>query len=50
MTGIDDIRERLTEIRPPGFPRDVVALGMVRGIDAQDGTVTIHLEPPAMPP
>jgi len=46
---IDDIRERLAEIRPPGFPRDVVALGMVRLIDSQDGTVTIHLEPPAMP-
>lgn len=50
MITIDDIRERLTEIRPPGFPRDVVALGMVHGIDSQDGTVTIHLEPPAMPP
>ena len=49
MTTIDDIRERLTEIRPPGFPRDVIALGMVRGIDAHDGAVTIHLEPPAMP-
>lgn len=49
MTTIDDIRERLTEIRPPGFPRDIIALGMVRGVDAQDGAVTIHLEPPAMP-
>jgi ATP-binding protein involved in chromosome partitioning len=50
VTTIDDIRERLSEIRPPGFPRDVIALGMVRAIDSQDGTVTIHLEPPAMPP
>jgi ATP-binding protein involved in chromosome partitioning len=50
MTSIDDIRERLTEIRPPGFPRDIIALGMVRGVDAQDGTVIIHFEPPAMPP
>jgi len=49
MITIDDIRERLTEIRPPGSPRDVIALGMVRGIDAHDGAVTIHLEPPAMP-
>ncbi len=50
MTTIDDIRERLAEIRPPGFPRDIVALGMVQGIDAHDGSVTIHLKPPAMPP
>jgi len=49
MITIDDIRERLTEIRPPGFARDLIALGMVRGIDAHDGTVTIRLEPPAMP-
>ena len=49
MITIDDIRERLTEIRPPGFPRDVVALGMVRSVEAHDGAVTIHLEPPAMP-
>jgi len=49
MSTIDDIRERLTEIRSPGFSRDIVALGAVRGIDAQDGAVTIHLEPPPMP-
>jgi ATP-binding protein involved in chromosome partitioning len=50
MTTIDDIRERLTEIRAPGFPRDIVALGMVRGIDTQDGAVTIQLQPAPMPP
>lgn len=49
MTTLDDIRERLREIRPPGFPRDVMAAGMVYGIDTQDGKVTIMLEPPAMP-
>src|SRR5512143_1304336 len=50
MTIIDDIRERLAEIRPPGFPRDIMALGMVQGIDSHEGSVTIHLKPPAMPP
>jgi ATP-binding protein involved in chromosome partitioning len=50
MTGIDDIRERLTEVRPPGFPPEVVAAGMVRSIDSQDGKVAIQLEPPPMPP
>jgi ATP-binding protein involved in chromosome partitioning len=49
MTTLDDIRERLTEIRSPGFSRDIVALGMVRSIDVGNGAVTVHLEPPAMP-
>lgn len=50
MTTSDDIRERLMEIRPPGFPRDIIALGMVRSVDTSNGAVTIHLEPPSMPP
>lgn len=50
MTTIDDIRERLREIRSPGFSRDIVALGSVRSIDKQDATVIIHLEPAPMPP
>jgi ATP-binding protein involved in chromosome partitioning len=50
MTTIDDIRERLTEIRSPGFTRDITALGAVRGVDVHDGVVTIHLDPPQMPP
>ncbi|MFN8625385.1 MAG: Mrp/NBP35 family ATP-binding protein [Candidatus Binatia bacterium] len=50
MTTIDDIRERLSEIRPLGFPHDVVAARMVRGIHHQDGVVAIVLEPPALAP
>ncbi len=50
MTSIDDIRERLSEIRPPGAPDNILALGMVRGVDAHDGAVTIHFAPPGMPP
>lgn len=50
MITVDAIRERLTEIRPPGSPRDIVALGMVQEIDLDHGAVTIHLVPPAMPP
>jgi ATP-binding protein involved in chromosome partitioning len=49
MTDIDDIRERLTEVRPPGFSHDVVAAGMVGGIESENGRVTIHLEAPPMP-
>jgi ATP-binding protein involved in chromosome partitioning len=50
MSTVDDIRERLTEIRSPGFARDIIALGAVRGVDVHDGVVTIHLQPPPMPP
>jgi ATP-binding protein involved in chromosome partitioning len=49
MTTVDDITERLTEVRPPGFGANVVALGAIRGIDTDGGTVTIHLVLPAMP-
>ncbi len=48
MTTVDDIRERLSEIRCPGLARDIVALGMVRGVDAAGGTVTVHLQVPAL--
>src|SRR5262245_15260108 len=47
VTSIDDIRERLTEIRPPGLAQDILALGMVRAIDIDDGAVTLQIEPPA---
>ena len=50
MTTIDDIRERLTEVRPPGFSRDVIAAGMVRDIENENGSVTIFLQAPPMPP
>lgn len=49
MTTIAHVRERLTEIRPPGFDRDVVALGAVRAVDCREGRVVIELHPPAMP-
>jgi ATP-binding protein involved in chromosome partitioning len=48
MTTIDDIRERLTEIRPVGLRGDIVTLGMVHGIDAQNGSVTIHFASAAL--
>ena len=47
---IDDIRERLTEIRPHGARDNMVALGMVKGIDLRQGTVTIQMSPGSMPP
>jgi ATP-binding protein involved in chromosome partitioning len=50
MTTIDDIRERLTEVRPPGLSRDVIAADMVRDIENENGSVTIFLQAPPMPP
>ena len=50
MIAVDAVRERLTEIRSPGFSRDIVTLGAVRGVDVHDGAVVIHLAPPQMPP
>jgi len=40
---VDDLRERLTEIRPVGLKRDVVAAGMVRGVTLNDGVVNVQL-------
>ncbi len=48
MSTIEEIRERLTEVRPAGLDGDIVSLGMVQGVDAQDGAVTVHLAPRAL--
>jgi ATP-binding protein involved in chromosome partitioning len=47
---IDEIRERLTEIRPVGAHGDIVALGMVQGVDVQNGAVVVHLAPGQLAP
>jgi ATP-binding protein involved in chromosome partitioning len=49
MTSIEEIRERLTEIRSPGVDKDIVALGAVRSIDRRAGEVVIQLQLPALP-
>ena len=50
MTTIDDVRERLTEIRPAGLNRDIIAAGLVREVNLDAGTVTIQLMPGPLPP
>jgi ATP-binding protein involved in chromosome partitioning len=50
MTSINDIRERLSEIRPAGQTQDIVALGLVAQLSFVDGRVTMHVRPPAMHP
>ncbi len=49
MITLADVRERLTEIRPPGIPRDIVTLGMVQAVNVEGNRVTVRLEPVAMP-
>jgi len=50
MTGIGEVRERLSEIRPPGLNRDIVAAGLVREVDLQAGVVTVRFMPGPLPP
>jgi len=50
MITLADIRERLTEIRPPGSNRNVIDLGLIQKIDLADGVVTIQMQPPPLPP
>lgn len=50
MITIADIRERLSEIRPPGFPKDILSLGAVREVRFDQGIVFVQLVPPPMPP
>jgi ATP-binding protein involved in chromosome partitioning len=50
MTTIDDVRERLSEVRPVGLGRDVVAAGLVRDVKLEDGAVAVALAPGPLPP
>jgi len=50
MTTLQQIQERLSEIRPHGTPKHVLELGLVRGIDLRDGVVTIRFAPGPLPP
>jgi ATP-binding protein involved in chromosome partitioning len=39
----DQIKEALKTVKYPGFSRDIVSFGLVRGIDARDGDVVVQL-------
>lgn len=49
MATIDDIRERLSEIRPPGTAHDILAAKMVQRLELRDGTVSLLLMPGSLP-
>ena len=50
MITVEDIRERLSEVRPHGLPRDIVSGGLVRDVSLRDGTVVVQLQPGPLPP
>ena len=39
----DQIKEALKTVKYPGFSRDIVSFGIVKGIDLRDGDVTVQL-------
>ena len=39
----DQIKEALKTVKYPGFSRDIVSFGLVKGIDARDGNVIVQL-------
>jgi len=43
---LDRAREALSSVTYPGFPRDVVTLGMVAGVEERDGAVVVDLRLP----
>ena len=39
----DQIKEALKTVKYPGFSRDIVSFGLVKGIEARNGNVTVQL-------
>jgi ATP-binding protein involved in chromosome partitioning len=50
MTTIEDVRERLSEVRPVGLGRDVLAAGLVQDVKLDRGEVTVAFTPGPLPP
>lgn len=50
MITIEDVRERLAEIRPPGLKQDIVRAGMVREVRLEGGRVSVDLFGGPLPP
>ncbi|MDG2307316.1 MAG: Mrp/NBP35 family ATP-binding protein [Candidatus Binatia bacterium] len=44
---LEDAKEALRSVTYPGFPRDIVTLGMVAGLEGLDGAIRVNLRLPA---
>jgi ATP-binding protein involved in chromosome partitioning len=49
MSTLDDVRERLAEIRPHGLPRDILSAGLVRDVVLHADVVRIQFHPGPLP-
>ena len=44
MLGEDDIRNALKTVKYPGYSRDVVSFGLVKGISVRNGEVHVTMQ------
>lgn len=44
MTNVEQIREALKTVKYPGFSRDIVSFGLVKGVEVEDGSVNVRIE------
>ena len=44
MVTEEQVRAALGAVKYPGFSRDIVSFGLVKGVQVEDGTVTVQLE------
>ena len=50
MTSVEEIQEHLGKVLVPGVLRSPAGMNMIRGIDVNDGTVTVSLAAAALAP
>jgi ATP-binding protein involved in chromosome partitioning len=44
MTNVEQIRESLKQVKYPGFSRDIVSFGLVKGVEMDGADVTVRIE------
>jgi ATP-binding protein involved in chromosome partitioning len=44
MMNVDEIREELKQVRYPGFSRDIVSFGLVKGVEVEGSDVVVKIE------
>ena len=44
MTNVEQIKEALKQVKYPGFSRDIVSFGLVKGVKVEGSDVTVQIE------